>query len=421
MPAATPLPRSPSVVTVYTAEDLLTGPGCPMCRYLSEASDRYFTWFALEAHGQAATITRLSRSLGMCPRHTRRLMSQPGAAGRLTVVYRYLVGAARDQLAARRVMRLAPCPGCEHDDGAERRVLETLLEGLAGASVRARYRELGGLCIPHLRAATPRVGRQLATWLTGTTTAAVASAPNPGWLAGTDHDADVRAVLRKTISAGTAPGTEVCVACLAAGRFESSHLARILHDARERPERCSLVCASHLSDLAMLSGRGGVPALLTWQGDCLTASPAQRPPSQQKWTAGSLLTSPRLPRRRSAGSRSCPVCMGRERSADQELDAFRGLLRTLAPELHWRAPVCVRHLLSLRAVDPWAWRMTAPGAVEHADALIADLNEAFRANLRAHRHEARGPELMAWRRAAAFLDGDVFCGRPPCETSGQVP
>ena len=29
--------------------------------------------------------------------------------------------------------------------------LETLLEGLADGLVRDRYRELGGLCIPHLR------------------------------------------------------------------------------------------------------------------------------------------------------------------------------------------------------------------------------------------------------------------------------
>jgi hypothetical protein len=64
MPAATPIPGSPSVVTVYTAADLLTGPGCPVCRYASEASERYFAWFALEAYAQTSTITRLSRALG---------------------------------------------------------------------------------------------------------------------------------------------------------------------------------------------------------------------------------------------------------------------------------------------------------------------------------------------------------------------
>ena len=52
--------------------------------------------------------------------------------------------------------------------------------------------------------------------------------------------------------------------------------------------------------------------------------------------------------------------------------------------------------------------------------LIAELTEAFSKNTWAHRHETRGPEMTAWRRAAAFLDGAVFCGCPPRET-GQSP
>jgi AraC-like DNA-binding protein len=105
------------VLTLYSAADLLTGPGCRVCRYADEAADRYLAWFALEAHAEAVTITRLCASLGMCPRHTRRLMGQPGAATRLTAVYRYVLEAARDRLAGRAVP-LAACPGCEHDDAA---------------------------------------------------------------------------------------------------------------------------------------------------------------------------------------------------------------------------------------------------------------------------------------------------------------
>jgi hypothetical protein len=86
------------VLTLYSAADLLTAPGCPVCRYATEASDRYLHWFALEGHAQSATITRLCASLGMCAAHTRRLIRQPGAAVRLTAVYRYVVTAARDPL-----------------------------------------------------------------------------------------------------------------------------------------------------------------------------------------------------------------------------------------------------------------------------------------------------------------------------------
>jgi hypothetical protein len=88
-------------------------------------------------------MTRLCRSLGMCPRHTRGLMSQPGAPSRLTAVNRYLVQAARDQLAGRGA-RLAGCPACEHDGEAAGRALGTLLDGLDDSQVRERYHELGG-------------------------------------------------------------------------------------------------------------------------------------------------------------------------------------------------------------------------------------------------------------------------------------
>jgi hypothetical protein len=137
MPAAAPVPRRPTVLTLDSAADLLTGPGCPVCRYAGEAGDRYLAWFALEGHAGAVTISRMCASLSMCARHTRALMSQPGAARRLTAVHRYLVRAARDRLA---------------DD-----------------LVRERYRELGGLCVPHLRAASARstVVRRLVQCLPG--------------------------------------------------------------------------------------------------------------------------------------------------------------------------------------------------------------------------------------------------------------
>ena len=110
------------------------------------------------------TVTRLCASLGTCPRHTRGLMSQPGAARRLTALYRYLTRAARDRLAGH-AARLAGCPGCGHNDGAVGRALETLLEGLSDGPVRDRYRELGGLCIPHLRAASAQGDEQVvACW-----------------------------------------------------------------------------------------------------------------------------------------------------------------------------------------------------------------------------------------------------------------
>jgi|GEM_PF-1461131 len=413
MPSAAPIPRGPTVLTLYTAADLLTGPGCPVCRYADEAGDRYLAWFALEAHSDAVTITRLCSSLGMCPRHMRGLMSQPGAAHRLTAVYRYVMEAARDLLSGRAVS-IGACPACEHDRGAVGRALDTLLDGLTDDSVRARCRELGGLCIPHLRTAAVGGDHRAVAWLSHTMTAAVTARPGPpGWLAGTDHDADARAVLRRAATATVRPGPGGCIACLAAARAENDHLAWILRtDGRGQPDPLLLVCATHLNDVVAVAGQRDAPSLLAWQADCLTAAVSQRPASSTRRKLGAPASWIR-PRRRADGSDRCPACLASQDGAQRAVDDLRASLRASHPVPYHHAPLCVRHLLGLRALDPWAGHVTAPGAVERAEVLIAELNEAFGKNTWARRHEARGPEMTAWRRAAAFLDGSVFCGCPP--------
>ncbi len=410
MPTATPIPRGPSVLTLYSAADLLTGPGCPVCRYAGEASDRYLAWFALEAHAQAVTITRLCASLGMCPRHTRGLMSQPGAAARLTAVYRYVVESARDRLRDG-VTRVSACPACEHDDGAAGRALDTLLEGLNDGPVRDRYRELGGLCIPHLSTASTRGRHRVVPWLSVAMTATVNARPAGfGWLAGIDRDADVRVVLRQAAPASRRPGG--CVACLAAAHAESDHLAWMRRvSGRNHQDRRMLLCAGHLSDLIALAGQHDVASLLAWQAGCLATSLTHRPSPGRKWA--DLASWLRPLDHRAGRPDGCLICLASADAAQRAVDELRALLRATQPDPDCRVPLCVRHLLGLRALDPWAGHVTARGAVERADVLILELNEAFRKGTWGHRHEDRGPEMAAWRRAAAFLDGGVFCGRPP--------
>ena len=213
-------------------------------------------------------------------------MSQPGAASRLTAVYQYLMRAARDRLSGR-AARLATCPGCGHDDGAAGRALDTLLEGLDSIPVRERYRELGGLCIPHLRTASARGGHRVVGWLSETMTAVVtARSASPGWLAGTDHDAAVRAVLRRTAPAMVSPGSEMCVVCLATGRSETHCLGEILRASDgDQPDR-RLLCGGHLNDLVVLAGQWRAPSLLAWQAGCLATDLTWRPassPGPARW------------------------------------------------------------------------------------------------------------------------------------------
>lgn len=407
MPAATPIPRGPAVLTLYTAWDLLTAPGCPVCRYAGEAADRYLAWFAVEGHADAVTVTRLCTSLGMCPRHTRGLMRQPGAAGRLTALYRYLTREARDRLSGP-TARIAGCPACEHDDGAAGRALETLLDGLADGQVRDRYRELGGMCLAHLRAASARGDRRVRAWLSRTVAAAADSQADPGWRAGTSDDADIRVALRGTPPAAAATGPGMCAACLAAGRSEHSWLAGIARGG-SRGDSDAPLCADHLGDLIVMAGPPDPAPLLAWQADRViaalagTTSSPDRGPGPASWFRS----------RRGAGNGPCPVCQVSDAAARRTVGDLRGRLRAGRPDDGRQVPLCVRHLLILKAADPRAGRLAAPGAIERADSLIAELDQAFANGTWARRREAKGAEMTAWRRAAAFLDGGVFCGCPP--------
>jgi len=423
MPSAAPVPRGPSVLALGSAAALLTRPGCPVCRYAAEASDRYLAWFAAEAHADPVMITRLCVSLGMCARHTRLLMGQPGAAGRLTAVYRYLLQAAQKQLTGPGRQRLGPCPACEHDEAAAGRALDTLLDGLSEAGVRERYLELGGLCWPHVRAAARGRGhRQAAAWAARALAASAAGrrASLEVLAGGPDHDADGRARLRAALPSGDhLPGT--CRRCLMSARAELAGLARAA-GAAGRQECC--LCPRHLRDVTLM-GDAGAAAVLGWQAECQAAVLA-RLAQARAWHGGNPARW-LLARRSPDAGGPCPVCQAREQAAWREPpqhppgpQAPLPGRRAGAAPTHGREAVptpgelpCVRHVLALRAADPAAGQLAAAGAARRAGALIEELTEAFQQGTWAFRHERQGTEMTAWRRAAAFLDGGVFGGGPP--------
>jgi hypothetical protein len=253
---------------------LLTSAGCPLCRYVAEASDRHLIWFAMEAHGQPDTITRLCRTLGLCPRHTRGLLTQPGAGARLTVVYRYLLQAGREYLSAGRQPPEA-CPSCARDTEAADRALDALLTGLHDEEIRDRYRALGGLCLPHLRFAAARSPRRQAPWLADAALHRLAGGrPDPRLLTGDyEPDAEARVRLRAALPATARPGTggdragvgprplpqNICLICQAAAQAERDELAKLAGHARLRPRQSwPGLCAEHLRDV--------------WAGTCLRSS-----------------------------------------------------------------------------------------------------------------------------------------------------
>lgn len=458
MPSATPFPRGPSLLTLYGAEDLLTSAGCPVCRYVAEAEDRFLAWFALAAHAEAGTITRLCESLGLCPRHTRGLLGQPGADGRLTVVYRHLLLAARAFLTAGRSPR-ASCPACARCAAAAGRALDTLLTGLREERIRGRYRDLGGLCVPHVRAAAALGGRRRAAWLAQTALSRLTARP-PGldMLAGdADADAAVRARLRARLPADESDASRlgqmlaqrepprsqlsiagVCAVCLAAARAERGCLAQVIDRAGHRTQsgQWGWLCAGHLHD-AWADINDARPDASGAEPDVRDGWAAMSGVSRRAQTAASLLATqregpmvwlgaiasppgawaainPLSPRRRAPGPPGCAVCQASGRAALLAAEALRQMLRgTPAAGASPAAALCLRHVFSLRELDVRAGDIAARVAAGCADLLVAELEEAFRKRTWAHRHEARGDEMAAWRRAAVFADGRVYGGGPP--------
>jgi hypothetical protein len=413
MPSATPLPRGPSHLALFGAEDLLRGPGCPVCRYVAEAGDRFLGWFALEAHAEASMITRLCRSLGLCPVHTRALLRQPGADGRMTAVYRYLLRAAAQHLADG-TSPSGPCLGCARDSEAAQRAVDTLLTGLQDVDLRERYRDVGGLCLPHLRAAVPRAGRRLAAWLAGQAAARLAKgSPDPAAIIG-DHDADtgVRARLRGVLPAAMPPAAAlpygICAVCLGAALTDRDALARVATTA-PRPAHDKTragLCPVHLQDACSSLEDRRVGVVTT---ERILAEESER---AAVWLA-ELASPPKLrgafrkpagqPRGRSGNQ--CPACEAAGAAEASLLTAIAGPSRP--PGL------CLRHVIALRRRDPRSAEPVVRAAGHATQVVLGEIEEALRKRTWAFRHEPRGREMTAWQRAAALMDGRVYGGGPP--------
>jgi hypothetical protein len=392
MPSATPLPAGPSHLALFGAEDLLRADGCPVCRYVAEAGDRFLGWFALEAHADANMITRLCRSLGFCPVHTRAMLGQTGAEGRMTAVYTYLLRAAVRYL-AEGTSPPAPCLGCTREAEATERVLDTLLAGLREPELRDRYRDSHGLCLPHLRSTASRGGRRVAAWLAGDMLARLSAGPPAlAVLAGVPAGLPAAAL--------PSPRGDICQACLMTDR--------LVRDALDDPGSASAdpvrggpsagLCPAHLRDAC--AGPAAAPLLaaeaergLAW------LAAAASPPGALGRLAG---------RRRSQAGEAADGCTGCRAAGAAADQAFHALHAGLGqPDL------CLHHVMALRRHDPSGAQAAVRSAADRTQALLAELEEAFRKRSWAHRHEPRGREMTAWQRAATLVDGRVYDAGPP--------
>jgi hypothetical protein len=405
VPSAAPVPRGPSRLLLGSAAGLLDRPGCPACRYAAEASDAYLSWFALDGHYDANVLSRVCASRGMCPPHTRRLLTQPGAATRLTAVYRYVLeGAMRDVCARPAAM----CPACEHDAAAADRLLGILLEDVTAAD-RWAYEQHGGLCLPHLRRAAGLGHRVDVRWpVRFMMMRLTQELPSLELLAGwPDPDAGARAALRAALPLGLDGSAGwTCAACWAAASAEREQLAGAIAAGSlapaSSPDDC--LCEPHLRDL-VAAGHGSVA--LSWQA-ARQASVLDARPRRLSSSGGRLS----VRSRRALADPGCPICRSRDLAGAKVIAGLQPRLRAGTHGIRAGLGICLRHAGALHELDAGAGRLASGPLTEYASQLVAELAAAFVMRTWAHRDDPRGTEMTAWRRAAAFLDGAVLGGCP---------
>lgn len=137
--------------------------GCPVCRLMREAEDRYWDFFLYEGFQDPGAATTLRRTVGYCHRHLRQLRHHHDTFAGSSLAHASLEGALErlldDSRRARVRSRRQPlsCPVCEHLAGYEQLALEALGRLLdRDEEVRAAYREHSGLCFAHLELALAR-------------------------------------------------------------------------------------------------------------------------------------------------------------------------------------------------------------------------------------------------------------------------
>ncbi len=164
--------------------DACTQPGCPVCRLVNQAVERYMDNLFYENVNDGALRTQLRSSLGFCHEHAW-LALKPGIGDALGVAIIYhdvltnilrklpeaetasqdqgwlssLLGQMPRQV-SEQVKEIAsaltpnePCPACQKRDQAAELYLSELIKDLKNEQMLAALSDSDGLCLPHLRQA----------------------------------------------------------------------------------------------------------------------------------------------------------------------------------------------------------------------------------------------------------------------------
>ena len=416
-------------------ERLLREPGCPVCRSVEEAERSFFSWFRIESFTAAEVQARLRAGMGMCPRHSRRLIDGlgEGEGHIMTTVMRHALAGARQAL--RGGGQPGPCPACEAVALGGQRGRSVLLDGLSDPRHARLYSDRDGICLRHLlhagevadRSALRLLAERLAGSLEEQDGSALVSV-----IAGVDRDAGRRGAWREQLP--ELPGgstvarlcrqleSEACPVCLARGQADRRYVHWFVERASKPDPSLETdpgqLCAPHLHDIAVVDEAGAASAAdrqrATRLGelqrllDRLDRSP---PPARRGRRRGNEDVAPGCHELTSV--EHCPACHARDGVERSQLALVNAslALRPVRDRFEQSHGLCVRHALQIpegRATDL---------AHRHADARVSvlawEVEETARKYAWAYRHEPSGPEGDAWLRAMGQIDGRAFEGAPP--------
>jgi len=152
--------------------------GCPICRLVHRATDRYLDSLLYEAVLDPDVRAKLKDSQGFCREHVAMLGRKPGRALGIALIYRDILRSLVLELKAprpnegsfrERFRKLLPrryrlpaliakarCPACVISQRHEDSYIELLLAHLDDEKLYESYTQGEGLCLKHLRLAQAR-------------------------------------------------------------------------------------------------------------------------------------------------------------------------------------------------------------------------------------------------------------------------
>jgi hypothetical protein len=166
--------------TYFNLLDAFEIEGCPVCRLVEDAVERYIDGVSYEFVGDLEIRDRLRSSLGFCNHHAYQWLASSQVLGTAQIYADVLaqINAGLGRMAFRRpgvlsslAARLDPqaapepdlrsgsgvieakarCPVCDVQEQAEKMIVASLLDWLSDPDFAAAYSQSSGLCLPHLR------------------------------------------------------------------------------------------------------------------------------------------------------------------------------------------------------------------------------------------------------------------------------